>query len=212
MPRRPVTDGAHTIFTDHRIAIRRPDNSFGPASIRAGRAPGSVPASLVAWHDPAGSLAQRNLGLAEVNVGDRVESFDLVNRGFQTLMNCWDAFPNDPAVLADLGRALLAANHGSEAAAAFEQAIQIEPGVAVRYLNAAVAWKAAHDDRKAVENLEKTLQLDPLLEQPYLELEAIYAAEHDAEMVRRTEERYLRAFPRSLRAQAAARDIAAGGH
>ena len=212
MPRRTVTDGAHTIFTDHRIGIRGPHDSFGAALKRAGKVSGSVPDSLVAWHDPAGSLARRNLGLADVNVGDRVESFELVNRGFQTLMNCWDDFPNDPAVLTDLGRGLLAANHAAEAAGLFEQAIQIEPNVAVRYLNAALAWKAAHEDRKAVENLEKTLRLDPLLEQPYLELGAIYNAQNDAVMARRTEERYLRAFPRSLRAQTTARDISAGLH
>lgn len=210
MPRRPVTDGAHTIFTDHRIAIHT-SRELAASSAAPANAHGSkAPSSLVAWQEPAGALAQRNLGLAEVNVGDRLEAFDLVNQGFQLLMNCWDGFPNDPALLTGLGRALLAAGHGPEAAAAFEQAIQIEPSVAVRYLNAALAWKAAHDDQKAIGNLEKTIQLDPLLEQPYLELASIYAAEHDPDMVRRTEERYLHAFPKSIRAQLAARDISAG--
>ena len=40
------------------------------------------PQSLVAWHDPLGALRQRNLGLAEVKVGDRLESVTLVNQGF----------------------------------------------------------------------------------------------------------------------------------
>jgi Cytochrome c554 and c-prime len=204
MPRRPVTDGAHTTFTDHRIAVYPSRELAEPASAPAD-AGNRVPASLVAWRDPAGALAQRDLGLAEVRVGDRLESFDLVNQGFQILMNCWDPFPNDPAVLTGIGKALLAANHGPEAAAAFEQAVQLEPKVAVRYLNAALAWKAAHQDQKAIDDLEKTLQLDPLLEQPYLELVSIYGAEHDREMMRRTLERYLHAFPRSVRAQMAVR-------
>ena len=210
MPRRPVTDGAHTIFTDHRIAIHSARELADSRSSRAQGPAGKAPASLTAWHDPAGPLAQRDLGLAEVNVGDRLESFDLVNRGFQTLMNCWERYPDDPAVLTALGRALLAANHGAEAAGLFEQVIQIEPTVAVRYLNAGLAWKAAHEDAKAVQYLEKTLQLDPLLEQPYLELAAIYAAENNAEMVRRTDERYLGVFPRSLRARSVAHDVAGG--
>ena len=212
MPRRPVTDGAHTIFTDHRIAIHTSRELAASSAACRRYARGSkAPASLFAWQEPAGALAQRNLGLAEVNVGDRLESFDLVNQGFQLLMNCWDSFPNDPALLTGLGRALLAAGHGPEAAAAFEQAIQIEPSVAVRYLNAALAVEGrALDDQKAIGNLEKTIQLDPLLEQPGLELALIYVAEHDPDMVRRTDERYLHAFPKSIRAQLAARDISAG--
>lgn len=209
MPRRPVTDGAHTIFTDHRIAIHTArelaarSKAQGTAMTATGN---EIPASLVAWHDPAGALAQRDLGLAEVKVGDRLEAFSLVNQGFQLLMNCWDAFPSDPALLTGLGKALLAANHGAEAAAAFEQAIQMEPNVAVRYLNAGLAWRAARDDRKAIDNLERTLSLDPLLEQPYLELASIYGAEHDTVMVRSTLERYLHAFPGSIRAQLAVRN------
>ena len=205
MPRRAVTDGAHTVFTDHRIAVHTARELAGTASAPAVSA--VAPASLVAWTDPARPLAQRDLGLAEVNVGDRLESFGLVNQGFQLLMNCWDSFPNDPAVLTGLGRALLAAGHGAEAAASFEQAIQIEPNVAVRYLNAGLAWKAAHDAPKAIENFEKTIQLDPLEEQPYLELASIYADSRDAGMVRKTYERYLSAFPQGIRAQLAARHV-----
>jgi hypothetical protein len=204
MPRRPVTDGAHTTFTDHRIAIHTARELRASPASPAPRPGDHAPESLIAWHEPAGTLGQRNLGLAEVRVGDRLESFDLVNQGFKVLMDCCDNFSNDPAVLTGLGKALLVANHGAEAAALFEQASQIEPDVAVRYLNAGLAWKVAHEDQKAIENLEKASQLDPLLEQPYLELASIYGAEHDSEMVRRTFERYLHAFPRNLRAQMAA--------
>jgi len=199
MPRRPVTDGAHTAFTDHRIR-RRP-----PPSVSAA-APSPVPAALEAWHDPAGALAKRNLGIAEINVGERLESFALVNQGFQLLMACWDDFPHDPGLLSGLGTGLMEAGHGPEAAAAFEQVIQMEPTVAVNYLHAGLAWKAAHDNGKAAEYFEKTIQLDPLIDQPYLELATIYSATHDHERWRQTLDRYAKAFPKSIRAQLAIRE------
>ena len=206
MPRRPVTDGAHTIFTDHRIAIYSPRELASPPErpAPAGTA-GQPPPALVAWREPAGELAKRNLGLAEVLVGDRTESFPLVSRGFDALRECADTFPNDPAVLTAIGKALLAGGRPSEAAVAFELAAQLEPAVAVRYLNLGLAYHAVPDFTKAVENLDKARQLDPLLEQPYLELAVIYSAEHDQAALRSVEESYLKAFPGDLKAQMALR-------
>jgi tetratricopeptide (TPR) repeat protein len=193
MPLRPVSDGAHTVFTDHRIS-RRPL----PPSDAAGS---EEPPALVAWHDPPAALAQRNLGLAYVKVGDRRESPALVSQGFQLLYACCSDLPDDPPVLAGIGNALLAAGQASFAAGVFERAIQLEPNNALNYLHAGLAGMALHDREKAVDNLEKALQLDPLLEQPYLELVKLYAESHDAVMLRQTSERYLKAFPQSIRAQ-----------
>jgi len=191
MPRRPVTDGAHTVFTDHRIA-RRPS----PAS---GNAASDESLSLVAWREPAGVLAQRNLGLADIKVGERNESFPLVNQGFELLRDCWEKFANDPPTLTGLGDALLTAGHGADAATAFEQAILVEPNVAVHYLHAGLAWKQAHDRKKAIEYLEKALQLDPLMAQPYQELAKIYSEADDRAMVNETLERFLKAFQKTER-------------
>ena len=225
MPRRPVTDGAHTVFTDHHIE-RRPKLSIGDCrspigakdASHCGAAEGSSGLSivnrqlttvnspresLVAWHDPPEAFAKRNLGLAEVRVGDRLESPALVSGGFQLLLDCWPNFPRDESVLTEIGRALLAAGHGAEAAPVFEQAIHIEPDVAVNYLHAGLAYEAAHESKKAIENLEKVLQLDPLLEQPYRELAAIYSESGDAAEALEIFERYLRAFPQNLAAQEA---------
>jgi tetratricopeptide (TPR) repeat protein len=207
MPRRPVTDGAHTVFTDHHIARRPvPASPSSAAPALSGAAEGSG-LTLVAWHDPPGALAPRNLGLADVKVGDRLENFPLVNQGFQTLMQCWSDFPNDVPVLTGLGTAVLDSGHGAEAAATFEQAIQLDPTSAVNYLHAGLAWKVAHDDQKAIGYFEKALEIDPLLEQPYRELAAVYAAENDPAKLRETYERFRKAFPQSLRAQAALRDV-----
>ena len=73
MPKRQARDGAHTAFTDHRITrIPVPDNaksdSFQPAS------------KLAPWHEPAGNLALRNLGLANIEMGERDKSADHLMR------------------------------------------------------------------------------------------------------------------------------------
>ncbi len=191
MPRRPVTDGAHTIFTDHRI-VRRPS----PAP---GNTDSDESLSLLAWREPAGALAQRNLGLADIKVGEGKESFKLVNQGFELLQECWGKFPNDPPIVTALGDVLLTAGQGAHAAAVFEQAIQVEPNVAVHYLHAGLAWKQAHDRKKAIDYLEKALQLDPLMEQPYRELVKIYSEANDPAMAYQTLERFFKAFQKTER-------------
>jgi tetratricopeptide (TPR) repeat protein len=199
MPRRPVTDGAHTIFTDHRIAI------YSAKELAAATQPSSPlvghTSALVAWHNPAGALAKRNLGIADVLVGDREEAFSLISRGFDLLRDCLESYSNDPAMLTAIGKALVADRRASDAIAPFELAAQAEPNAAVRYLNLAMAYKALPDPKNAIENFEKALQLDPLLEQAYQELIAVYTAKHDEAMVHDTEKRYLKAFPQNINAQ-----------
>lgn len=201
MPRRPVSDGAHTVFTDHRIA-RRPPAASAPV-------PSVPPAKeLVAWHEPADpdpaaarALAERNLGLADIKVGDRLESFAMVNEGFKLLMDCWDKFPDDAAVLTGIGKGFLVANDGAHAAQAFEAAIQKEPNVALHYLHAGLAWKETRDLTKAAAYFEKAIALDPQMEQPYHELLDIYSQMQDAQKVRETAAKYHAAVPEKLDAQ-----------
>jgi hypothetical protein len=196
MPHRPVSDGGHTVFTDHRIARRPPPESTGVT------APGAnEDHSLVAWHEPAGALGQRNLGLAEIEVGERVKDAALVAHGAKRLSDCWPSFPKDPALLTAIGQVLLGVDDPQEAAEVFERAIQAEPSDPSDYLHAAMAWNAMHNPEKAIEYLEKALRLDPLLEKPYLILAGIYKEENQPAMVHMTYERYLKAFPESIEAQ-----------
>ena len=193
MPQRPVSDGGHTVFTDHRIARRPPAEAIPP--------PSGQSETLVAWHQPPGALEQRNLGLAEIEVGEKKKIFPMVAQGAKRLMECSSNFPDDPPVLTGIGQVLLGLHHGKEAAAMFERAIHVEPDNPANYLHAALAWKDAKEFQRAIENLEKALRLDPILEQPYLELAEIYSAEQQPEMVHLTYRRFLKAFPQSLEAQ-----------
>ncbi|HEV2493619.1 MAG TPA: tetratricopeptide repeat protein [Terriglobia bacterium] len=197
MPHRPASDGGHTVFTDHRIARRPPRESAAPAD--------TEPQALVAWHEPAPALGKRNLGLAEVEVGERTKSFAMISQGSRNLMQSWADFPSDPAVLTSIGQVLLGLGDGNEAVSVFERAIQADPDDPRHYMHAALASKTAHDPKKAIQYLEKALRLDPVMEQPYLELAAIYAANGEPAMARMTYERYLKAFPKSIEAQRAVR-------
>jgi len=201
MPQRPVSDGGHTVFTDHRISRRPPAQS-----VAAGPSGPNEEGDLVAWHEPAAALEQRNLGLAEIEVGERTHSVALVSQGAKRLTGCLSKFPNDPAVLTAVGQVMLGAGDAGNAAVIFERAIELEPDNASHYLHAAMAWKAAHDSEEAIENVEKSLRLDPMLEQPYRVLADIYREEAQPAMVHMTYERYLKAFPESIEAQ---RDVKA---
>ncbi len=199
MPRLPVTNGGHTIFTDHRIAIYTAQEIAGKATPAAN--PASEQQTLVAWRPPPAMLQQRNLGLADVRTGERLKSFSLVNQGFELLLQCWSKFPNDPAVVTAIGQVLLGTGDASQAEALFQKVIQMTPNDASSYVHAALAWHAGHEDAQAIACLNKALQLDPLVEQPYRDLAGIYAADHNLVMRRATYERFLRAFPKSIEAQ-----------
>jgi hypothetical protein len=193
MPHRPVSDGGHTVFTDHRIARRPPAEDVIPQA--------SEPTALVAWHEPGGALAPRNLGLAEIEVGEKRKNFAMVAQGAKLLMECSASFPNDPPLLTSIGQVMLGLHDDKEATAVFERAIQAEPDNPASYLHLALAMKDAKEFQPAIENLEKALRLDPIIEQPYLELADIYSIEQQPELVRQTYRRFLKAFPQSLEAQ-----------
>src|SRR5205823_5200437 len=199
MPRRPARDGGHTAFTDHHI-------SRWPASDAASE---NTAERLVAWRDPPAAFVKRNLGLADIEVGRQFQSTPHMLEALRLLSACKHDFPYDPAVSTGIGLVLLGMNHGAEAAASFEQAAQVEPGVASHYLNEAFAWKSANEPAKAISNFEKALHLDPRLDPAYRELAALYSQAHDPEKARDAWQRYLRAFPGSLEAQVGVRALAA---
>ena len=201
MPRLPVKNGGHTIFTDHRIAIYTPEEIAGkqPAGGHRGEQK-----TLVPWREPPAQFRERNLGLADVQAGEKLKSFDLVNHGFKLLLKSWSDFPNDPAVITAIGQVLLGEGDPrdlEDAETLFQRVIQLRPNDAAAYVHAALAWHAEHNDVQAIRYLRKALQLDPLVQQPYRNLAQIYAQDHNPTMVLQTYSQYLKAFPGSIEAQ-----------
>lgn len=201
MPRRPVKDGGHTVFTDHRIA-RVPHPEAGTDTSEATE-------GLTAWHEPQEAFAKRNLGLAYIEVGRKSHSADYVYRGYRLLAACEHDFPNDPAVLTGIGLVLLGTHHAEEAAAMFARTVLLEPSNPEHDMDEGFAWKAAGNDTKAIESFENALRIDPLLKQAYEGLAGVYIQAHQPAKARETFEQYLKASPGSIEAQVAVGAIGA---
>ena len=193
MQRQTAKDGGHTAFTNHDIR-KKPEiaENIGPSSRK-----------LVAWREPAQSLAERNLGLANITLGERDESAFHMDAGFRLLSNAYDRFPKDPAVLTALGLVLLRKGRPVEAASLYEQALSQEPNYAPYHVNVATAWKQAGNSEKAISHLEKAIEMDPSLETAYRKLADIYSQSKQPEKVRQTLKRYLNFMPNNVSVQSA---------
>jgi tetratricopeptide (TPR) repeat protein len=191
MPQRPTKDGAHTAFTDHQIA------RFPAVVNQTSDSPQNA-ASLVAWHEPAGALALRNLGLANMTVGEREHSVALMEMGARQLVSAMKSFPDDAAILTKLGLALLRRGESADAVEVYEYALRLEPQRASYHINLAIAYDQAGNSDKAIEQLEQGLALDPSSEIAYQRLGEIYIKKNDTAALRRTLERYLKFMPGNI--------------
>ena len=199
MPRRPVTDGGHTTFTDHRITRLTPSE---PPATQGGAE------MLVAWREPPPEFAQRNLGLAEIAVGRSLRLPDMARKGARLLISAYPSSPKDAPMLMDIGDTFYDLGRFDDSIAAYEAAIKVEPDVASNYLQAAKAWRGARNNAKAVQYLEKTIAIDPMIQEAYGELVAIYVAGNETDLVRHTWERFVKVFPTSIEARAQLRRMA----
>jgi len=192
MQRQTARDGGHTAFTDHRIR-RRPAASQPPAD--AGRV-------LTAWRDPAQQVAKRNLGLANITVGERDQSSSYMDAGYRLLSDVYEISPKDPAVLTALGLVLLRKGKPVEAAQLYEGALSLQPAYAPYHINVATAWNQAGDTAKAILHLEKAIEMDPSLEAAYRQLGDIYSKNKQPDKMRETLQRYLRFNPNNVTVRA----------
>jgi len=170
MPKRPANDGGHTAFTDHRIA------RFA-AAVRGTSEPGTPQGDLVAWRDPAGALAIRNLGLANVHVGERYHSPSHLEKGARQLTSAMKLLPEDAVIVTNLGVVLLRQGKASDAVEFFEFAVQMEPAQAGYHVNLAAAYRAAGSVDRAISQLEQSLTIDPSLAGAYHMLIDIFSQE-----------------------------------
>jgi tetratricopeptide (TPR) repeat protein len=176
MPGRKAKDGAHTVFTDHRIARAPVTGSQESAPV----------AKLIAWHEPRGALALRNLGLANIDIGERERSAE-----------------PDPVMLTKVGLVLVRKGEGTDAAEVLEYAVQLDPGRAGSHVNLGNAYKESGLAEKAIAEFERAIELDPSLESAYRSLAEIYSRAGNADGVRKTFERYLKFMPNSMTARKA---------
>ncbi|MFL6352365.1 MAG: tetratricopeptide repeat protein [Bryobacteraceae bacterium] len=203
MPRLPAGHGAHTIFTDHRIAVYtlRELAELRAPSLLNGSAPATNEDELVPWHNPSPQFAERSLGLAYVRVGTQLESFPFVRRGYELLLSASSKFPNDPVLLRAMAKVISGTKAEADAEALFEKVLAVEPNSALVYDDMAFAAETAGDNENAIKYLEKTLELDPLLVDPYKHLARLYAVNHQLALAHQTYVRFLKAFPENIEAK-----------
>jgi hypothetical protein len=191
MTRRKAKDGAHTVFTDHRIArIPQAADDNSSATPPVGK--------LVAWHEPPGSLAVRNLGLANIEIGERDHSAEHMEEGARQVVAAMKVLPPDPAMLTKVGLVFLRKGEASDAIDVFEYTLGLDPSRAGSYANLGNAYKEAGQTDKAVSELERAIQLDPSLEIAYRSLAEIFAKVKDQDKVRAIYKRYLQFMPESV--------------
>jgi len=196
MTRRKAKDGAHTVFTDHRIA-RIPEAADDNSSVTP------PVGKIVAWHAPAGALALRNLGLANIEIGERDHSVAHLEEGARQVVEAMKSFPPDPVMLTKVGLVFLRKGEASDAIEVFEYTLGLDPGRAGSHANLGNAYKEAGQTDKAVSELERAIQLDPSLETAYRSLGEIFAKAKDEDGVRSVYKRYLQFMPESIAARQA---------
>ncbi len=199
MPKRPTTDGAHTVFTDHEIARFPAPRDQSPSA--------AAPMKLRPWHEPAAALATRNLGLANVAVGERTQSSELIDEGAGQLIAAMKDLPPDPVLLTKLGFVFLRKGFASDATEFLAYALKLQPSEATAHANLAVAYKEQGEAEKAIIELDQAIELDPALETAYRSLGEIYLSQQNSPELRRTLERYLKAMPNNLQAMKALDDL-----
>jgi tetratricopeptide (TPR) repeat protein len=183
MSRRPTQDGAHTVFTDHRI--RRTPGGEDERTEASGE--------LRPWRPPPQALQARNLGLAYVNAGLADRSPAEIARGYRMLAEFQPSAPDDIEVLRAIGRALLAGGRSAEALRAFEMVLKLAPDSATNEEELGTALLRAGELQSAASHLERAVRLDPLLLSGGTALQEVYRMQgHDdqaialAERMRRT--------------------------
>lgn len=187
MRSRATTDGAHTVFTDHQIRIRPVEEA---ASQRL--------AALVPWRPGSVELAQRNLGLADLAIGERDQSKDFVSKALPLLVEAQKSSPRDPVVTAGLGLVLYLKSRYTEAAKAFDLAARLRPQNVDYCRDAAAAWWAAGDSARAIRDLEIAVQNDPSNEDAARMLAEIYREQNNQLLRNQALDRYLLFRPQSI--------------
>lgn len=151
MPRRAAKDGGHSAFTDHRIQ-RRPETL-------PDMPPGE---SIVAWREPAPDLAERSVGIANIEVGLQRHSMSMVTQGYRDLTDVQQQFSTDPDFFRWIGEALVAGRQFSEAEIALERALQLDPDSAEAEARAAAPYIQDGNTDRAIAHLQRAMALDPL--------------------------------------------------
>jgi tetratricopeptide (TPR) repeat protein len=145
--------------------------------------------------------------LANVAVGERTQSSELIDEGAGQLIAAMKDLPPDPVLLTKLGFVFLRKGFASDATEFLAYALKLQPSEASAHANLGVAYKEQGEAEKAITELDQAIELDPALETAYRSLGEIYLSQQNFPELRRTLERYLKAMPNNLQAMKALDDL-----
>jgi tetratricopeptide (TPR) repeat protein len=151
MPKRDAQDGGHTAFTDHRIQRRPSVQEEINDDI-----------DISAWREPSQELRERNLGIADIEVGIERQSGAFIVRGYRMLAGVQSEFSSDPDEYGWMCTALLLGKQYSEAQKACARAFELDPKSATRETNLGQTYASAGDWDHAEFYLEDAMTKDSL--------------------------------------------------
>ncbi len=189
MPPRPTSNIAHIAVTDHRIQR--------PASLPENRR--SQSDTLFAWREPQADLRQRDLALAEMEVGYQ-QHLPAMLQGSIKLLETLPAAQqaDDPDVLSNLEVVYLGTSAPEKAVTLAQWAVDAAPQSATFALNLGIALKRTGRLEKAERQLHRAIRLDPSLMQAYAELAVLYDGEHRTAEAMQTLEQFLKWNPQNI--------------
>ncbi|HWF47839.1 MAG TPA: cytochrome c3 family protein [Bryobacteraceae bacterium] len=189
MPPRPTSNIAHVAVTDHRI--HRPGDTE--------QFPINSADSVFAWRPAPPQFQQRDLALAELQIGSEHHLPTMIQDGVRLLESLPEKQQNnDPDALSLLQSIYLNTSAPPKALALSEWAEASEPDSATFAMNLGIALKRAGDTRRAEAQLLRAIDLDPSMMQAYAELAVLYDEEHRADDARKTIDRFLNWNPQSI--------------
>ncbi len=188
MPRRSTSNIAHVAITDH--FIHRPNESAPPVSGGDRVSP---------WRAPPSQFRERDLALAELNIGNDSHMPELLAEGVKLLQTLPEAQQtSDADVLSSLEAAYLKTSAPAKAVALSRWAVETVPNSATFAMNLGIALRRAGQIDEAERQLSRAIQLDPSLMQAYAEMAVLYDSQGRAEEARATIDRFLKWTPQSI--------------
>jgi tetratricopeptide (TPR) repeat protein len=189
MPPRSTSNIAHVAVTDHRI--HRPGETE--------QLPINSTDSVVAWRPAPPQFRQRDLALAELQIGSEHNLPSMIQDGVRLLESLPEKQQSDdPDALSLLQSIYLNRSAPSKALALSQWAEASEPNSATFAMNLGLALRRSGDTRRAEIQLLRAIDLDPSMMQAYAELAVLYDEEHRSGDARKTIDRFLHWNPQSI--------------
>ena len=189
MPARTTSNIDHVSVTDHRIHI---PGSPAPAPVYG-------PDAVYPWRPPEARIQQRDLALAELEIGSQDNLPELVKDSIRKLETLpADQQSNDPDVLSNLEVVYLKNSAPEKALSLAKWAVDSAPRSATFALNLGIAAARADQSAEAEQQLLRAIDLNPSLMQAYAELALLYDKQGRVNASKQILQRFLKWNPQSV--------------